>query len=102
MREILKEMAERYSDRIIIFDSPPLLASTESRVLAGLMGQVLLVVEAERTTEATLKEALAHIESDNVVGVVLNKGAPPVSALYGGYGTGYGYGDDDGRNESRA
>lgn len=93
MRMMVKEMAERYSDRIVIFDSPPLLASTESRVLAGLMGQVLLVVEAERTTEATLKEALAHIGSDNVVGVVLNKGAPPVSALYGGYG----YGADDSR-----
>lgn len=89
MRVLLKEMAERYSDRIIIFDSPPLLASTESRVLAGLVGQVLLVVEAERTAEATLKEALAHIGSDNVVGVVLNKGAPPVSALYGGYGDGH-------------
>jgi receptor protein-tyrosine kinase len=100
MRELLKEMAERYSDRIIIFDSPPLLATTESRVLAGLMGQVLLVVEAESTTEATLKEALAYIESDNVVGVVLNKGAPPVSALYGGYG--YGYGGDEGRKESGA
>jgi receptor protein-tyrosine kinase len=96
MRELLKEMAERYSDRIIIFDSPPLLASTESRVLAGLMGQVLLVVEAERTTEATLKEALAHIDSNNVVGVVLNKGAPPVSALYGGYG----YSDYDHRREN--
>jgi protein-tyrosine kinase len=95
MRVILKELAERYSDRIIIFDSPPLLASTESRVLAALMGQVLLVVEAQGTAEATLKEALAHIDSNNVVGVVLNKGAPPVSALYGGYG--YGYGDHDGR-----
>ncbi len=102
MRDLLNEMAERYSDRIIIFDSPPLLASTESRVLAGLMGQVLLVVEAERTAEATLKEALAHIESDNVVGVVLNKGAPPISALYSGYGHGYGYGDDIGRKESIA
>lgn len=98
MREMLKEMAERYSDRIIIFDSPPLLASTESRVLAGLMGQVLLVVEAERTTEATLKEALAYIDPDNVSGVVLNKGAPPVSALYEGYG----YGGDSGRQEGNA
>jgi receptor protein-tyrosine kinase len=100
MRVMLKEMAERYSDRIIIFDSPPLLATTESRVLAGLMGQVLLVVEAEGTAEATLKAALAHIDSHNVVGVLLNKGAPPVSALYGGYG--YGYGDDNGRNERGA
>jgi len=93
MRAMLKEMAERYSDRIIIFDSPPLLATTESCVLAGLMGQVLVVVEAGQTTEATLKEALARMDSNNVVGVLLNKGTPPGSALYGGYGYGYGYGD---------
>jgi protein-tyrosine kinase len=101
MRAMLKEMAERYSDRIIIFDSPPLLATTESCVLAGLMGQVLVVVEAGQTTEATLREALGRIESNNVVGVMLNKGAPLGSGLYGGYGYGYGYGegDGDGRKE---
>jgi len=93
MRAMLKEMAERYSDRIIIFDSPPLLATTESCVLASLMGQVLVVVEAGQTTEATLKEALSRIDSNNVVGVMLNKGAPPGSSLYGGYGYGYGYGE---------
>lgn len=95
MRAVLKEMAERYHDRIIIFDSPPLLATTESCVLAGLMGQVLVVVEAGQTTEATLREALGRIESNNVVGVLLNKGAPPGSGLYGGYGYGYGYGDGE-------
>lgn len=99
MRAMLKEMAERYSDRIVIFDSPPLLATTESCVLAGLMGQVLVVVEADQTTEATLKEALSRINSNNVVGVLLNKGMPPGSALYGGYGYGYGYGYGDGRKE---
>ena len=103
MRAMLKEMAERYSDRIIIFDSPPLLATTESCVLAGLMGQVLVVVEAGQTTEATLKEALSRIESNNVVGVLLNKGAPPGSGLYGGYGYGYGYGyGEDGKEQHDA
>src|SRR5690606_18810521 len=46
MRDLLDEMSSRYSDRIIIFDSPPLLATTESRVLASQMGQVIVVVEA--------------------------------------------------------
>lgn len=102
MRAVLKEMAERYSDRIVIFDSPPLLATTESCVLAGLMGQVLVVVEADHTTEATLREALSRVNSTNVVGVLLNKGAPPGSGLYGGYGYGYGYGygEGDGRKTS--
>jgi receptor protein-tyrosine kinase len=92
MRALLREMAERYPDRIIIFDSPPLLAASEACVLASGMGQIILVVEAGRTTETALKDALGRIESSNVVGVLLNKGAPPGSGYYGDYGYGYGYG----------
>lgn len=92
MRVLLHEMAERYPDRLIIFDSPPLLAASEASVLATGMGQVVLVVEAGRTTEMALKDALKRIESGNVVGLLLNKGAPPGSGYYGEYGYGYGYG----------
>ena len=48
MTQLLEEMATRYADRILIFDSPPLLVTTESRVLATHMGQIVVVVEAER------------------------------------------------------
>ena len=92
MRGLLQEMGERYPDRIIIFDSPPLLAASEACVLANGMGQIVLVVEANKTTETALKDALGRIESSNVVGVLLNKGAPPGSGAYGAYGYGYGYG----------
>ena len=92
MRALLQEMAERYPDRVIIFDSPPLLAASEACVLASGMGQILLVVEAGKTTETALKDALRRIESTNVVGVLLNKGAAPGSGYHGGYGYGYGYG----------
>lgn len=92
MRLVLDEMSERYRDRVIIFDSPPLLAASEAGVLASHMGQVLVVVEAGRTTETTLKDALARVESSNVLGVLLNKGGAPGAGHYGGYGYGYGYG----------
>ena len=92
MRALLQEMAERYRDRIILFDSPPLLVTSEACVLAGHMGQILIVVEAGKTTEGTLQDALGRIESSNVVGVLLNKGAAPGSGFNGGYGYGYGYG----------
>ncbi len=55
MRALLKEMAERYHDRIIIFDSPPLLAASEASALASQMGQVVMVVEAGKTSEAAVK-----------------------------------------------
>jgi receptor protein-tyrosine kinase len=90
MRELLLEMTDRYADRIIIFDSPPLLTASEACVLASCMGQILVVVEAGKTTESALKDALSRIESSNVVGVLLNKGSPPGAGYYGGYGDGYG------------
>jgi len=94
MRVLLQQMAERYRDRIIIFDSPPLLVTSEACVLASHMGQILVVVEAEKTTETALKDALSRIEPRNVMGVLLNKGAAPGPGHYGydGYGyDGYGY-----------
>jgi exopolysaccharide/PEP-CTERM locus tyrosine autokinase len=87
MRDLLREMATRYCDRIIIFDSPPLLAASEAGVLASRMGQIVMVVEAGKTTEAALKDALGRIESSNVAGLLLNKGqGPGLGYYYGGYG----------------
>ena len=55
MVRLLSGMAKRYSDRIIIFDSPPLLLATESRVLASHMGQIVMVVQAEKTSSRRLQ-----------------------------------------------
>lgn len=90
MKRLLEEMAQRYSDRIIIFDSPPLLVTTEARVLASHMGQVLLVVQAEHTANADVTQALSTIEACPVKLMMLNKGRAATSGNYG-YGYGYGY-----------
>lgn len=93
MTLLLEEMSSRYPDRILVFDAPPLLASTESRVLATHMGQIVLVVEAERTPQASIKQALATVEQCPVVMTVLNKIERSESgSYYGNYGYGYGYG----------
>ena len=89
MRVLLDDMAARYPDRIIIFDSPPLLLTTEARVLATQMGQVVMVVQAERTLQSDVQHALASIKGCAHINLVLNKargGAPD------GYGSAYGYG----------
>jgi exopolysaccharide/PEP-CTERM locus tyrosine autokinase len=89
MRDLLTEMAARYRDRIIIFDSPPLLLANEAGVLASRMGQVVMVVESGKTTESAVKDALAHIDPSHLTGLVLNKGtAPGLGGYYGGYGNG--------------
>lgn len=87
MDRLLEELATRYSDRIVVFDAPPLLPSTESRVLATYMGQVVVVVEADRTPQKSLNQALATIESCPVVLPLLNKiSRSEVGAYYGYYG----------------
>jgi len=87
MRVLLRELATRYHDRIIIFDSPPLLAASEAGVLASQMGQIVMVVEAGKTSEAALKAALDRIDSSKVAGLLLNKGEAPAPGYdYGGYG----------------
>jgi protein-tyrosine kinase len=93
MTKLLDDLSKSYPDSILVFDSPPLLVTTESQVLASYMGQVVLVVEAGRTPRETVNEALASIESNDIIGLVLNK-SQNISAgsnyQYGGYGYGYG------------
>jgi receptor protein-tyrosine kinase len=90
MASLLRELASRYEDRIVIFDSPPLLATTEARVLATHMGQVVMVVAADATSHHAVTQALATIESCEVVLMALNKARRTDVGTYYGY-----YADDD-------
>jgi protein-tyrosine kinase len=82
---LLHELGARYPDRIVIFDSPPLLATTEARVLAGHMGQILMVVSADSTARATVQAALTTIENCDIVLMMLNKASKTEVGTYYGY-----------------
>ena len=73
MTALVSELANRYPDRVIIFDSPPLLLTSESRELASHMGQIVVVVEAQTTTQHAVKEALQRLEGFDNVNLVYNK-----------------------------
>ncbi|MBC7502267.1 MAG: tyrosine-protein kinase family protein [Herminiimonas sp.] len=73
MTRLLNDIANRYQDRIVIFDSPPLLLTTESRALAGQMGQIVMVIEAETTTQHAVKNALRQLEGCANVNLIYNK-----------------------------
>lgn len=89
MIHLLNDIAKRYADRIIVFDSPPLLLTTESRVLASHMGQIVVVVQAEKTLQSDVVQALATIEACPVKLMLLNQAR---TIFKGGYEYGYGYG----------
>jgi len=86
MKELIDHLSDRYEDRIIIFDSPPIMMTTEARVLASYMGQIVMVVEAGVTPREAVTDALASIGSPEVVGMVLNKAREARGARYQGYG----------------
>jgi receptor protein-tyrosine kinase len=90
MQRLTSELSDRYSDRIVIFDTPPLLASVDPTVLAKRMGQILVVVEANRTDKGDLQQAVERLPADAYLGLVLNKGTGLGASSFAQYHK-YGY-----------
>ncbi len=81
---LMQDLSARYPDRIIIIDTPPVLASTEAVVLSGHVGQTLVVVEKDRTTVRQLQRTLEMLEGGRNIGCVLN--LVPAEENFTGYG----------------
>jgi protein-tyrosine kinase len=93
MKKLMMELSEEHPDRVIVFDSPPLLLTTEAAVLAGFMGQIVIVVSAELTPQNAVIQAIEHIGQDKMVGLVLNRSRSRSNPYHQTYGAApYGYG----------
>lgn len=90
MNALAEELAHRYSDRIVIFDCPPLIGVSETLVLSNFMGQGLLVVEESKTQLADIQKATENLSEDLALGLVVNKAIKSHKDMYGYYGYGYG------------
>lgn len=73
MSKLMNDIATRYPDRVIIIDTPPVLASSEAGVLGLLVGQVVMVVEWGSTTRQAVEQALPLIGTCQNINFVLNK-----------------------------
>lgn len=74
MEEVAEELAGRYPDRMVLFDSPPLLMTSQAAVLANLVGQAVIVVEAGKTTQQAVQDGLNLVDpAVTKVGFMLNK-----------------------------
>ncbi len=73
MKKLVSDIAHRYQDRIIIFDTPPLLAGTEALVLSHHVGQIVYVVDASQTPQSTVEAGLDLLDHYDNVSMVLNK-----------------------------
>jgi protein-tyrosine kinase len=92
MHELCLELATRYPNRIVLFDSPPLLAAPEAQAISAAVGQIVLVVTENVTAREDVRAALSLLDEQMPVNVILNKSrrAPRGGYYYGG---GYGYGN---------
>lgn len=68
---VIERLAER-EGRIILIDSPPVLAASPASVLALHAGQTVLVVRADQTSETELREAVAHLSGCAEIRLLLN------------------------------
>jgi protein-tyrosine kinase len=87
MAEVARLLLAAYPRKVVLFDSSPLVVSTESRALALNMGQIVMVVRAGKTPRNAVLEALDALGEREGVSMVLNQGR---RNLLDGYGYGYG------------
>lgn len=73
--ELLAELTARRPRRIVIFDSPPALMASPAGVLAAHVGQTIVVVRADATTEAELREAVSLLSGCERLSLLLNAAA---------------------------
>jgi Mrp family chromosome partitioning ATPase len=87
---VLARLTEGRPKRIVIFDSPPALMASAAAALAAHVGQLLLVVRADQTNEADLKEAAGLLSGCPQISLLLNgTGFAATGRKFGSY---YGYG----------
>ncbi len=88
--DIIEELTRNDPARIIIFDSPPALAASPASVLALHVGQCLMVVRADETTDSALRDALNLLSGCENIQLLLNRAKfSPTGRKFGSY---YGYG----------
>lgn len=81
MRQLLSDLCREYG--AVVVDSPPLLFSSSATVMANLAGQVVIVVEVEKTPQRVVQEAVQLIGGPSRdIGFVLNKDGPSARARH--------------------
>jgi exopolysaccharide/PEP-CTERM locus tyrosine autokinase len=71
-RQVLDALIADHPRRIVIFDSPPALMASPATILAGKVGQIVMVVRADKTTEADLREAIGLLSGCEHLSLMLN------------------------------
>lgn len=72
MKNLIKELAERYDDRLIVFDTPPVMVAAETAVLSKLIDTTVLVIREAKSPKNDIQKTVDTIGKDNILGVIYN------------------------------
>ena len=73
MQDLVNEMGSRYDDRYVFFAAPPVLERSEVISMAPMMDGIIMVVESGVTSKKDVKNALALLPKEKILGFVFNK-----------------------------
>lgn len=91
MVALLKEVKSRYTDRLVVIDSPPSTMTAEPSVLARQVDGILMVIRYGSTRLVNVQKAVEQLGKSKVIGCVINQHEPTIQEYYGykrypGYG----------------
>jgi receptor protein-tyrosine kinase len=89
MTKLIQALGRRYADRLIVLDAPPTLSTSDPAALAPIVGQVLFVVEAERTQREEVESSLDLLQACPTITLLLNKVQVQTRYTFGAYSTYY-------------
>lgn len=98
MHDLTDRLLVRNPRRLVLFDSPPLLVSSEARALAQIPGQIVLVARAGHTPQRAVADAIAQVDKAKLQGLVLNDAYAGLAQAYYDY---YGYGEPVAKQPAR-
>lgn len=73
MRLIIENLTYEDPDRLIVFDTPPVLECSSTSLIAGYVGQALMVVGSGRTKRHLIDKALLQVQSAEEIKMVKNQ-----------------------------
>ncbi len=96
MQEVVSQLSRQDPARLVLFDSAPLLLTTESHALTEVAGQILIVVRADQTPQHVVLEAIETLSESKSVSLVLNQS---MKQPHAGYHYRYAHRKTDGKED---
>ena len=101
MDDIVEQLTGEAGRSLVVLDAPPLLQTSEAKVLSRIAGQIVLVVRAERTSREDVDAALSILNEDQAVNLLLNQARAARGKYQYGYGSGYRHPEQSTEPESK-